>query len=159
MNKQLTFLLALTFLFLFSGSSVVFGDGSDIYKGLGLQHAKDALKRQDYETAYNILLPLGEREQGNPEVQYEFGSLYLNSQGFLQDNKKAAKWFRLAAEQGHDKAQYNLGFMYDKGQGVQQDYKEAVKWWRLSAGQRVEQAQYNLVLMHDDSLDYLNSPN
>ena len=33
MNKKLTFLLSLTFLFLFSGSSIVFGDSiNDAYK-------------------------------------------------------------------------------------------------------------------------------
>jgi len=43
-TKPLTFLLALTFLFLFSGSSVVFADD--------FQDATDAYNRQDYETAY-----------------------------------------------------------------------------------------------------------
>ena len=58
MNPKLTFLLALTFLFLFSGSSVVFCDD--------LKDAEDALKREDYETAYKLWLPLA--EQGNAEV-------------------------------------------------------------------------------------------
>ena len=46
-TKQLTFLLSLTFLFLFSGSSVVFCDD--------LKDAEDALKREDYETAMEIV--------------------------------------------------------------------------------------------------------
>ena len=53
MNKKLTFLLALTFLFLFSGSSVVFGD--DLQDGL------DAYERKDYKTAHKLLLPLAEK--------------------------------------------------------------------------------------------------
>ena len=48
MNKQLTFLLSLTFLFLFSGS--VFGD--DYQDGL------DAYDRNDYKTAYKLWKPL-----------------------------------------------------------------------------------------------------
>ena len=47
-TKKLTFLLALTFLFLFSGS--VFGD--DYQDGL------DAYDRNDYKTAYKLWKPL-----------------------------------------------------------------------------------------------------
>jgi len=53
MKSKLTFLLALTFLFLFSGS--VYGD--DFQDGL------DAHERKDYKTAYKLWLPLA--EQGN----------------------------------------------------------------------------------------------
>ena len=49
-TKPLTFLLALTLLFLFSGS--VFGDD--------LQDGRDAYKRKDYATAYKLLAPLAE---------------------------------------------------------------------------------------------------
>jgi TonB family protein len=49
--KPITFLLSLTFLFLFSGS--VYGD--DLQDGL------DAYKRKDYQTAYKLLLPLADR--------------------------------------------------------------------------------------------------
>ncbi len=59
-TKPLTFLLALNFLFLFSGSSVVFCDD--------LKDAEDALKREDYETAYKLWLPLA--EQGNAKAQF-----------------------------------------------------------------------------------------
>ena len=50
-TKPLTFLLALTFLFLFSGSSVVFGDENN--------DAFNAAKRGDYKTAYKLWLPFG----------------------------------------------------------------------------------------------------
>ena len=59
-TKPLTFLLALTFLFLFSGSSVVFGDD--------LQDAIDAADRKDYDKAYKLILPLA--EQGNAKAQF-----------------------------------------------------------------------------------------
>ena len=55
MKTKLTFLLALTFLFLFSGSSVVVADD--------LQDGVDAYERKDYKTAYKLWLPLA--EQGN----------------------------------------------------------------------------------------------
>ena len=121
MNKPLTYLLALTFLFLFSGS--VFGDD---YKD-----GKDAYERKDYKTAYKLWLPLA--EQGNATAQYNLGVMYYNGQGVPQDYKEAVRLYRLAAEQGLARAQSNLGVMYRKGRGVPQDYKEADKWWRLAA--------------------------
>ena len=69
-TKPLTFLLALTFLFLFSGSSVVFAD--DFQDGL------DAYKRQDYKTAYKLFLPLA--EQGNASAQFNLGLMYYKGQ-------------------------------------------------------------------------------
>ena len=50
-TKPVTFLLALTFLFLFSGS--VFGDD--------FQDGVDAHERKDYKEAYQLLLPLAEQ--------------------------------------------------------------------------------------------------
>jgi len=73
--KPLTFLLALTFLFLFSGSSVVFGD--DFQDGL------DAAQRQDYKTAYKLCLPLA--EQGNAAAQSIFNQ-YLSFQQGCEDS-------------------------------------------------------------------------
>ena len=57
-TKPLTFLLALTFLFLFCGS--VFGDD--------LQDAIDAADRKDYDKAYKLILPLA--EQGTAKAQF-----------------------------------------------------------------------------------------
>ena len=102
MNKKLTFLLALTFLFLFSGSSVVFAD--DLQDGL------DAYKRQDYKTAHRLWLPLA--EQGNATAQNNLGNMYSEGKGVPQDYKEAVKWLRLSAEQGNAVAQYHLGIMY-----------------------------------------------
>ena len=78
-TKPLTFLLVLTFLFLFCGS--VFAD--DFKDGL------DAINRGDYKTAHELWLPLA--EQGNAEAQYDLGVMYLRGQGVLQDYKEAVK--------------------------------------------------------------------
>ena len=59
-TKPFTFLLALTFLFLFSGSSVVFG--GDLQDGI------DAYERKDYKEPYKLILPLA--EQGNAKAQF-----------------------------------------------------------------------------------------
>ena len=141
MNKPLTFLLSLTFLFLFSGS--VYGDD--------FQDAEDAYNRKDYKTAYKLLLPLA--EQGDAAAQYNLGLMYYTGQGVPQDYKEAVKWYRLSAEQGYAEGQYNLGVIYHEGQGVgqgvPQDYIEGLKWYRLAAKQGFTNAQLNLgVLYH-----------
>ena len=137
MNKPLTFLLSLTFLFLFSGSSVVFGD--DYRDGL------DAYQKQDYKEAVRLFRLSA--EQGNAEAQYNLGNMIFAGYGVPQDYKEAVKWYRLSAEQGLAQAQYTLGVMYAEGKLVSQDYKEAVKWYRLSAEQGLAQAQYTLGVM------------
>ncbi len=50
--------------------------------------------------------------------------MYGKGQGVPQDDAKAVKWYRKAAEQGYAGAQSNLGVMYGKGQGVPQDYAQ-----------------------------------
>ena len=123
-TKPLTFLLALTFLFLFSGS--VYGDD--------LQDGWSAYERKDYKTAHKLLLPLA--EQGDADAQFNLGLMYQKGHGVPQDHKEAVKWYRLAAEQGLNFAQEILGIIYSIGMGgVSQDLKEAVKWLRLQAEQ------------------------
>ena len=138
MKPKLTFLLALTFLFLFSGSSVVLADD--------LQDANDAYLKKDYKTAFKLWLPLAEK--GNANAQNNLGIMHDKGLGVPQDYKEALKWFRLAAEQRHAHAQTNLGGMYYEGKGVLQDGKEAIKWLKLAAEQKFEAAQFKLELMH-----------
>jgi len=70
-SLPLTFLLALTFLFLFSGSSVVFGGD--------YQDGWDAYDRKDYKTAHRLWLPLA--EQGDAQAQFEVGRVYYGGNG------------------------------------------------------------------------------
>ena len=82
MKTKLTFLLSLTFLFLFSGS--VYGD--DFQDGL------DAHKRKDYKEA--VRLYRLSAEQGFASAQYNLGVMYEIGQGVLQDYKEALRWYR-----------------------------------------------------------------
>jgi TPR repeat protein len=90
-SQSLKFLLALTFLFLFSGFSVVFG--GDLKDGVV------AYERKDYEAAIKLLMPLA--KHGDPQAQLQFGKMFQNGQGVPRDHKEAAKWYFLSAEQGH----------------------------------------------------------
>jgi TPR repeat protein len=53
--------------------------------------------------------------------------------GVPEDDKTAAKWWKLAAEQGNANAQSNLGGMYCNGQGVIQDNVYAHMWFNIAA--------------------------
>ena len=136
-TKQLTFLLALTFLFLFSGS--VYGDD--------YQDGWNAWNRLDYKEAFKLFRLSA--EQGNALAQSHLGRMFEKGQGVPQDYKEAVRLYRLSAEQGDATAQYNLGVMYKNGQGVPQDYKEAVRLYRLSAEQENAKAQFYLGAMYE----------
>ena len=78
MNKKLTLLLSLTFLFLFSGS--VFAD--NLLDGLNA-HANN-----DYKKAYKLILPYA--EQGHAKAQTMMGLMYDKGEGVTQDYKEQA---------------------------------------------------------------------
>ena len=75
-----------------------------------------AWKKQDYEKAKQIWLPLAEK--GNEVAQFDIGKLYVLGQGVPQDYNEAFKWYKLAAAKGYAKAQYNLGVMYASAASV-----------------------------------------
>jgi len=83
----------------------------------------------------------GTADKLEPDSKSQITMMYENGKGVPQDDKEAAKWFRLAAEQGDPEAQYNLGVLYDEGLGVPQDHQEAVKWLLKSAEQKNLKAQ------------------
>ena len=125
-TRSLSFLASLVVaLFMFVGLGTAFSGDMD--------KADAAFQRQEYKTAFRLILPLAER--GNTVAQYKLGILYAYGQGVTQNYSEAARWFRKSADQGNADGQYNLGFMYANGQGVTQDYVEAHKWWNISAAQ------------------------
>ncbi len=101
------------------------------------------IQKKNVKKGFRLLKPASRHVETVPE-QYTKG-LKFYEQGHY---KKAAVWFRKAAEQGHAKAQSNLGVMYSDGQGVKRDYNEAVKWCRKAAEQGYAQAQTNLCIMY-----------
>jgi TPR repeat protein len=55
-------------------------------------------------------------------------------------NKRAADWYRLAADQGHVEAQVALGKCYLEGLGVPQDYEKAVRWFESASSDKENDA-------------------
>ena len=97
-TKPLTFLLALTFLFLFSCSE----EKPKPEPKDDFQNAQNAYDRQDYETAYKLLAPLG--EQGHAFAQFNLGTLYDKGKGVPQDYVLAHMWWNIAGSNGDKNA-------------------------------------------------------
>lgn len=70
--------------------------------------------------------------------------IYVEGKGVSTDFKKAAYYYRMAAENGHDDAQCMLATLYHNGLGVQQNDTEALKWYTKSAQQGNGEGQYCL---------------
>ena len=102
-NKtKLTFLLSLTFLFLFSGS--VYGDD--------YQDGVDAYLKQDYKTAHKLFLSLA--EQGDASAQFNLGMMYDNGRGVPQDYALAYMWFNLCGSSGDKDCVKNRNIVEEK---------------------------------------------
>jgi hypothetical protein len=70
-----------------------------------------------------------------PFAHYNLGCNYQAGEGVKQNDREAAKYFKLAADEGNAEAQCNLGNFYLQGRGVKLDLGLAIKYHRLSADQ------------------------
>jgi TPR repeat protein len=69
------------------------------------------------------------------EAQYALGVFFEQGRGGQrQDDREAARLFKLAADQGHAAAQYNLAVFFERGRGgLRQDDREAARLYKLAA--------------------------
>ena len=102
MNKKLTFLLSLTFLFLFSGS--VYGD--DFEDGV------DAFERKDYKEAVRLFRLSA--EQGDVDAQLKLGVSYGMGRGAPKDYALAHMWWNLSGSNGNKEAAENRDIVETK---------------------------------------------
>ena len=72
---------------------------STLVQSSELDKSLDALERGDFQTAYNILIPLA--NQGDAIAQNNIGVMFEDGMGVPQDDNLAANWYRKAAEQGY----------------------------------------------------------
>jgi len=81
---------------------------------------------------------------GDAEALYWRAARHSVGEGVPQDDKEAARLWRLAAERGHAGAQAAFGACYMTGQGVLLDDEEAARWFRLAAEKGHAKAQFAL---------------
>ncbi|KAL7535626.1 hypothetical protein ACHAXR_006625 [Thalassiosira sp. AJA248-18] len=82
---------------------------------------------QDTKKAVELKIRAG--ELGSYMAQAAVGSCYLQGRGVERDEKKANRYFQLAAMAGHDDARYNLG-SYEQNCG---NKNRALKHWMVGA--------------------------
>ncbi len=82
----------------------------------GASEGVDAIKRGDYETAYEEFSALA--DAGDSHAMVTIGMFYYKGDGFEQDYDKAMDWFIRAFKLGNGDAFNNIGVMYRDGLGV-----------------------------------------
>ena len=78
-----------------------------------------ANERHDFHKAFRARQELAKK--GDPEAEFELGSMYEKGEGTGTDLREAARWYWKAAYQGLAQAQSALGMLYTSGRGVSQD--------------------------------------
>ncbi|WP_052741672.1 tetratricopeptide repeat protein [Kiloniella litopenaei] len=101
-----------------------------------LEDAKTAVKQRDYNTAFNLYLPLA--EEGNQEAQYALGQMYSKGLGTKQNVTTAASWYEKAADQGHLLSQVQVGRIYFL---ITNELVKAHKWLNVITLRKIEGAK------------------
>lgn len=110
--------------------------------------------------------------QDHTEAQYELGIIHRDALRLIdvqratlgrtdvhrdsneaERSKKAAEWFRKAADQGHAEAQYELGIMYRNGHGVEKNSTEE-KRYLLAAAKQYQPEAWREIMVRN-SFDYV----
>jgi len=107
--------------------------------------AYGAYQRGFYLSAFNLALPRAEK--GDAAAQTLIAEMYYNGQGVALDRKKAAVWYRFAADAGNREAQFAYANILAKGKAVKLDKKAARKYMKLAADAGHHKAQFNLAQM------------
>ena len=105
-----------------------------------------AYEAEDYNTAFEILMPLA--KQGNPNAQTIIAGMYHLGRGISEDLTEAENWYRLASEKGQVIAQNNLAtILLNRGSS------EAIKWASLAAEKNFPFAQSVLGDIYSGEID------
>jgi hypothetical protein len=85
----------------------------------GLEQGFIALQQGNIEATLEIWHALA--DHGNHMAQFNLGQLYQNGNGVKVDDRKALKWYLMAARGGVVPALYNLTLMHEEGRISQAD--------------------------------------
>jgi hypothetical protein len=115
-----------------------------------LLEAMGAAKLSDFETAFDIWMPLAEK--GNAEAQYNIAIMNEHGEGIPQNHTLAHEWMKKAADQHHPMAQYYLGIYLSNGIGVSVDKTSFHHWVVKSAENGVIPAQREVALNYKEGV-------
>lgn len=90
-------------------------------------------------------------QRGEPSAVVWVGdAFFFGEEGVAEDQREAARLYKVAADLGHARGQYSLAVCYAGGEGVAKDEREAVRLYKLAADQSDAHAQYYLGLMYEN---------
>jgi TPR repeat protein len=111
-----------------------------------LDHAYGAYQAGHYVTAFRLATRRIEANVNDAAAMTLLAELIIQGLGTRQDDRRAAEWYRLAADRGDSNARFALGMLHLSGRGVPRDEERA----RALLGQASEQghglASFNLAL-------------
>jgi TPR repeat protein len=107
-----------------------------------------ALQRGHYLTAFRLATERIEQNSDDAKAMALLGELYAGGLGVLQDDIKAASWYRRAAERGDRDATFALAMLRMAGRAGPVDREEASKLLVAAARLNHPIAAYNLALLH-----------
>jgi hypothetical protein len=110
--------------------------GSPSQNDLHAQGSAPSLRTPIPQSSAGAIAKFKELEQnGDADASWNLGLGYLKGVGVPQDDRRAAKWLKKAANLGSPLAQAALSDLYLRGIGVQRDYVRAYTWASIAAGQ------------------------
>ena len=115
--------------------------------GKVLLDIQEALNKNDFEKAVQLLTPLAEKKNG--EACYVLGRLTAEGKGTKASRTRAAKLYETSAQQGDMRGQNAYGQALAMGDGIRRNFSEAAKWFGKAAEQGLATAQYNLGYLYD----------
>lgn len=93
--------------------------------------------------------PCSTDEKDGAQIEFSLGLMYETGiNGFPQDDRQAAEWYRRASERNLPDAQMKLAYLYAAGRGVEQSQIEAARLFRRAAEQGNAVAQVNLASIY-----------
>src|SRR5580693_420425 len=114
--------------------------------GQPLDLAFGAYQRGNYLTAFGLATRRVD-ETGDPKSMTLLGELYASGLGVPQDDKKAAEWYKLAADRGDREAMFALAMFRLTGRAGPRDRDASAKWPAAAKlGQPL--AAYDLALLY-----------
>lgn len=88
---------------------------------------------------------LADARLGDPQAQYEVGTMCANGVGTRRHPEEALSWFKAAAAKGHPAAQYLVAVAHASGgMGTERDEFQAVQWLFKAAEQGHDKALLKL---------------
>lgn len=132
------------------GAGIALSLMSQTSSGMHIPEGIKAYETENFETAYTIFSSHADRT--NPRALYYLSLLYLSGKGVEQNEFKAFKFCRMAAEEGMPEAQFQLGVMYLDGVGVmEEDEIKALEWlWKAAdSGHQHANELFDFILNRD----------